>query len=1222
MEVLFLAFISMNFPGGSVPNVVFNRNFGPSRNRQIVAPNPQGGNQNNWQIVNRQPLDEPGRFDERLSLRYPLQFMVPEWNPNVSIEGMYGQQRWQVLRDFTDRLHAEFMYRDVGQFRIYVARSANALNIVYPSSTQRYFDAEDLGWMTRVRRALALELINFVDNYEEMFEDRAMPVIQIYVDIELNNSGGAGRQLIPRTLKGFKELLWSPSGSKDCYIKCMRQHFNKDLTWLRIKFKDCPDHTHFEALFNVSCSVFPDTSFRLYSESGRLRFRKDAPEYTSNICFLILVDAHWLLITNIQQFVLEATGNKFFCRDCDWQLAELHGEHHCQDIQCERCGMKFTNPADKTLHQHRDSDEPIAECNFCLNRSYYSAGCVAHHKLFCRAREAQEQMEAERLDAAKTADNARKRRWKENNPDKVRESNRVYQEQFTNCLYCNKRVPMESFFDHVHWLERREEKEIKFERWFAFDYESMLVDRDDGSQLHVVNLVCVQELYARPILTWTFPNMRDFLAWIRAEIVPTGVNVAFVAHNLKGYDGRLTLGQIFQDHIEGFTDQYVTDMVWTMAKINTFTYCETVTFRDSLLHIPLPLAAWPSTFGMKGDTVEISKGFFPYIFNAPQFQDYVGPMPDIRYFQPELMTPSYRKKFMAWYNEHRNDTYNLQDELLKYCRADVDILARGLEIYNDAGKLLNGDEFPPLEQLTIASYTTHVWFCKFIPEQTLAYHNETCDRNARDALRGGRTDVRVFYRKYSLDDVFEKRKYMKYVDVQSMYPYVMYKYPYPAGGPKIIFNATPDDLRSKFGFACVDIQPPQVYRHHPALVHKYRDRLCATLKEWKKTVFTTVELLDALEQGWTITKIDWIQYYPQQTDTLFKDYIRKLVSEKIHSSKPPPESKHPELIRKWKHEFDLEFTPDKCEYNAGKRALSKLMLNSLWGKLSEKYKASFSLNVDATKFIEYENKEMLGEVEIRNRFRIGPNNWMISGDFASHRADGGDNFIEAKNRLEHRKKTCVSVGSFVTMYGRRMLYEQMKKLGDRVVYFDTDSIIYDYNENAEYNVVEGDVLGDWEVENDGLPIIEFVALAPKTYAYRYLDIPARKHVDDPTLDLDSLKGLYEVYKDYVYPVREECKVKGFKLHHEARQQINFEGLLELYRQQVVSLQAKQLQFLYNRENNEITTRTFNKQLIFEYEKGVIGAQDQSFPFGVENYWCSKTRYVREGAPRQPREHPE
>ncbi len=1211
-----------------MPNVVFNRNFGPSRNRQVVAPNPQGGNQNNWQILNTQPLNDPGRFDERIALRYPLQFMVPDWNANLSIESMYGGTRWQVLRDFTDRLMSELVYRDVGQFRVYIARSPNALNIVYPSTNSRYFDFTDMSWPMRLRRALALELINFVDNYEEMFEDRTMPVIQIYVDIELNNSGGAGRQVFPASLKGLRQSLWSPSGQRDCYIKCMRQHFNKDLAWLRIKFMTgpvpCPDYTHFEALFNTSCSLFPDTSFRLYSETGRLRYRKDAPEYTGeSICFLILVDQHWILIKNIEMFIKDATGNSFFCRDCDWQLPELIGEHHCHQLQCDKCAMIFTEPSHKAHHQHRESDEPFSECNFCGKKRFYSHACVAYHKLFCRARECFEEMQLDTLDR----NNASKRRWRMNNPDKQRECERNVEAERAerrraeriHCLYCNKNVDPDT---HFHWLEPREEKEIKFERWFAFDYESMLVDRDDGSQLHVVNLVCVQEMYTRPPRTWTFKNMRDFLAWIRADLVPTEVNVAFVAHNLKGYDGRLTLAQIFQDQADGVADEFATDMIWTMAKINTFTYCKTVVFRDSLLHIPLPLAAWPSTFGMQGETVEISKGFFPYIFNAPQFQDYVGPMPDIRYFQPELMTPSYRKKFIAWYNEHRNDTYDLQVELLKYCRADVDILARGLEIYNDAGKLLNGDAFPPLEQLTIASYTTNVWFCQFLPANTIAYHNERCDDNAREALRGGRTDVRVFYRKYSLEDVFEKHKYMKYVDVQSMYPYVMYKFPYPAGNPKILFNATVDDLRSKFGFARVDIDPPQVYRHHPALVHKYHDRLCATLTPWKKTVFTTVELLDALEQGWTITKIDWIQYYPQQTDTLFKDYIRKLVSEKIHSSKPPPESKWPALIQKWKDEFDLDFKPEACEFNAGKRALAKLMLNSLWGKLSEKYKSNFCYNVDAQGFMAYENKEMTGEVRVTSRFRIGHNNWVICGEKATHSVDGSSaKTKESEKKRDHRKKTCVSIGSFVTMYGRRMLYEQMKKLGNRVVYFDTDSIIYDYDESAEYNVVEGDVLGDWEAENDGMPIIEFVALAPKTYAYRYLDIKARKHVDDPSLDLDSLKGLYEIYKDYVYPIREECKVKGFKLHHEARQKINFEGLLELYRQQVVSLQAKQLQFLYDREKNEITTRTFNKQLIFNYEKGVIGAHDQSYPFGTENYWCSTTRSVHELAQRRPHECP-
>jgi len=53
------------------------------------------------------------------------------------------------------------------------------------------------------------------------------------------------------------------------------------------------------------------------------------------------------------------------------------------------------------------------------------------------------------------------------------------------------------------------------------------------------------------------------------------------------------------------------------------------------------------------------------------------------------------------------------------------------------------------------------------------------------------------------------------------------------------------------------------------------------------------------------------------------------------------------------------------------------------------------------------------------------------------------------------------VGAYVTMWGRRMLWQEMKKLGQRVIYHDTDSIIYEYDPVEAYNTPQGKILGDW-----------------------------------------------------------------------------------------------------------------------------------------------------------------
>jgi hypothetical protein len=70
-----------------------------------------------------------------------------------------------------------------------------------------------------------------------------------------------------------------------------------------------------------------------------------------------------------------------------------------------------------------------------------------------------------------------------------------------------------------------------------------------------------------------------------------------------------------------------------------------VTLKDSKCFMPLPLSRLPKTFGLK----ELAKGFFPYIFDVPAHDDYVGPWPAAHYYQPDTMKPEGREQFYKWY---------------------------------------------------------------------------------------------------------------------------------------------------------------------------------------------------------------------------------------------------------------------------------------------------------------------------------------------------------------------------------------------------------------------------------------------------------------------------------------------------------------------------------------------------------------------------------------------
>jgi hypothetical protein len=127
---------------------------------------------------------------------------------------------------------------------------------------------------------------------------------------------------------------------------------------------------------------------------------------------------------------------------------------------------------------------------------------------------------------------------------------------------------------------------------------------------------------------------------------------------------------------------------------------------------------------------------------------------------------------------------------------------------------------------------------------------------------------------------------------------------------------------------------------------------------------------------------------------------------------------------------------------------------------------------------------------------------------------------------------------FVTAYGRLQLWREIHKLGKRVLYYDTDSIIY-VRDPAGYNIPEGHLLGEWErekidIQNGGIQT--FVSLGPKTYALKTFK-------NNKTL----------------------VKAKGLSLKHAHSDLVNFEVMESMAKKyletgEIVTVSAPQQQF--------------------------------------------------------------
>ena len=104
----------------------------------------------------------------------------------------------------------------------------------------------------------------------------------------------------------------------------------------------------------------------------------------------------------------------------------------------------------------------------------------------------------------------------------------------------------------------------------------------------------------------------------------------------------------------------------------------------------------------------------------------------------------------------------------------------------------------------------------------------------------------------------------------------------------------------------------------------------------------------------------------------------------------------------------------------------------------------------------------------------------------------------------------VFVASFITCWARDRLNEAIQLLGERVLYYDTDSVIY-LEEPGQPNPPLGDYLGEFTSELDADDYIEeFVSGGPKNYGYK------------------TKNG------------KVECKVRGFRLNSEGKTQFNYD----------------------------------------------------------------------------------
>ena len=322
------------------------------------------------------------------------------------------------------------------------------------------------------------------------------------------------------------------------------------------------------------------------------------------------------------------------------------------------------------------------------------------------------------------------------------------------------------------------------------------------------------------------------------------------------------------------------------------------------------------------------------------------------------------KKLEIDYTAERPVGHELTPEEVDYLRNDVEIVARALKILFDQG----------LDRITAASNAMHE-YRNILTRRTYErwYPTPQYDDDVRQCYRGGFTyaNPRYQYQEIGAGIV---------LDVNSLYPSIMYSKPLPYGDPIFFKGQYQEDRLYQLYVQMIRCNFELKPDHIPSLQLKNNigfiptEFVTSSNGEDIVLCLTSVDLALFFEQ-YDVYNIEFLSGWKFKSSTiLFTEYIDKWYAIKEQATK---------------------------DGNQGKRTCAKLQLNSLYGKfgMNPKTRSKFPVLDRETDSVSY-----------------------VFGDW------------------EERKPVYIPIAAFVTAWGRYQTITAAQAVYDRFLYADTDSL--------------------------------------------------------------------------------------------------------------------------------------------------------------------------------------
>ena len=188
-----------------------------------------------------------------------------------------------------------------------------------------------------------------------------------------------------------------------------------------------------------------------------------------------------------------------------------------------------------------------------------------------------------------------------------------------------------------------------------------------------------------------------------------------------------------------------------------------------------------------------------------------------------------------------------------------------------------------------------------------------------------------------------------------------------------------------------------------------------------------------------------------------------------------------------------------------------------------------------------------------------------------------DDMVEVQYRnteeFAEQNKVNVVIAAFTTAYARLKLYDLLDLLQERVLYYDTDSVIY-VHKPGKPDPPLGNYLGDLTDElDDGDYITSFVSGGPKNYAYR------------------TKKG------------KMDTKIRGITLDYAATGKLNHDVIRDLVHlhtncdtDEKVTIDIP-FKITRNKKEKNIVTKRMKKDYRVVYNKRIITENYETVPYG-------------------------